>query len=342
MRRLFADQHGLTLVELLVAATIMMLVLGATMTLLTASTRQQRLVEQHNEAQQEVRASLDRLARELRSLASPGDLSAAAVVSGGATQPRAIDRNLGYDLIVKTVDETMVPGSYNATNVKRVRYCLDASATGPGRLWRQTQTWTTASPPPTPGDTACPGSGWKAGEDRVVASAVANRVSGQDRAIFRYAGTAGTITGTDDESRADIARVRADLLVDPDPTRAPRAARLSTAVFLRNQNREPVARFTITGLNTTTRLIDLNGSGSEDPESQQLQHQFYFDPPSPLPSCEDTDTVDPHASCIVPAAARLQFSAPAAGEHTYVLKVSDPSGLVGVTQTKFTYPPPPS
>lgn len=341
MRRL-ADERGLTLIELLVACTIMILVLGATMTLLTASTRQQRLVDQHNEAQQEVRISLDRLARDLRNLASPGDLSAAAVVSGGATQPRAIDRNLSYDLIVKAVADTVPAGSFNATNVKRVRYCLDASAPDRGKLWQQTQTWTSASPPAMPGDTACPGSGWNAGESRVVASDVANRSGGLDRAVFRYAGTGDTITGTDDGARADISRVRVDLYVDPDPARAPRAARLSTALFLRNQNREPVASFTITGINTTTRLIDLNGSGSEDPESQQLDHQFYYDPPSPLPSCADTDTADPHASCILPAAARLQFGVPTPGEHTYVLKVSDPSGLVGTSEQKFAYPPPPS
>ena len=336
------DERGLTLVELLVAATIMILVLGATMTLLTASVRQQRLVEQHNEAQQEVRTTLDRLARDLRNLASPTDLSAAAVLGGGGVQPRAIERNLGYDLIVKAVADTMPAGSLNASNVKRVRFCLDASNPQHGTLWRQTQTWTTVTAPPMPGDAACPGSGWNAGENLALGTAVVNRAGGQDRPAFRYAGPAGTITGTDDGSRADISRVRVDLHVDPDPARAPRAAHLSTALFLRNQNREPVANFTITGLNTTTRLIDLNGSASADPESQQVQHQFYFDPPTPLPSCEDTETTDPHVSCILPAAARLQFIAPSAGEHVYVLKVSDPSGLVGTSEQRFTYPPPAS
>jgi len=334
VRRL-RDERGMTLIEVLVAATLMLIVLGATMTLLTANSRQQRLIDEHNDAQQQVRVSLDRMARELRNLASPADLSAAAVLSGVGTLPRSVERNLPYDLVFQTVADQRAAGSANATNVTRRRYCLDATDPEQGRLWQQRQTWNTAVAPAVPASTACPGAGWDAGADRLIATSVANRAGGLERPLFRYAGEAGAIGATDEASRADISRVRADLHVDPTPGRSPRASHLSTALFLRNQNREPTAAFTITGLNPTTRLLDLNGTASEDPEGQLLDYQFYYDPPTPLPDCA---VESPDASCILPASPRLQFTVPAAGSHRYVLKVTDPSGLAGATEQEFNYP----
>lgn len=338
MRRL-ADERGFTLIEVLVSASLMLLVMGATMTLLSASSRQHRLVEQQADAEQTVRISLDRVSRDLRNLASPTDLSAAAVVAGAGTLPRSVERDLSYDLIFRAVDDTKPAGSLNVTNVKRVRYCLEATNPQKGVLWQQTQTWTTALAPAMPTDTACPGTGWSPAQDHIMATGVVNRADGLNRPVFRYAGNVGTIMGTDDDSRADVYRLRTDLYVDADHLRSPRAAHLATALFLRNQNREPLASLSIIGINTTTRLIDLNGTASVDPEGQLLEYQLYFDPPSPLPDCKQAA---PDASCILPASGRLQFVAPAAGTHTYVLKVSDPSGLVATTVKQFTYPPPTS
>jgi type II secretory pathway component PulJ len=332
------EESGLTLIEVLIAASLMLIVMSATMTLLSASNRQQRLVDEHNEAQQEVRVALDRMARELRNLASPADLSSAAVLSGAGALPRSVERNLPYDLVFQNVRDVRTPGSSNVTNVGRTRYCLDATDRERGVLWQQRQTWTTAAAPLVPADTACPGTGWDDGGDRSISAAVTNRAGGVDRPLFRYAGVAGTITATDGDARADVARVRADLHVDPTPGRSPRATHLATAVFLRNQNREPLASFTITGLNPTTRLIDLNGTASTDPEGQLLNFQFYYDPPSPLPVCDVEPPLTPDPSCILPASARMQFTVPAAGVHRYVLKVSDPSGLIGTAEKEFSYP----
>lgn len=337
MRRT-TDEHGFTLIEVLIAASIMLIVLTATMTLLGASNRQQQLVEKHNEAQQQARTSLDRVARDLRNLASGADLSESEVVFGSATLPRSVERSLPYDLVFRTIDDTRTAGSLNATNVKRVRYCLDTADPNRARMWQQTQTWTTAGEKAMPTETACPllGAGWDTGKDRVVAASVVNRSAGRDRAIFRYSGDVGAIAATDVASRATITRLRADLFVDADALKAPAETHLATAVFLRNQNREPISTFQITPLNYGTRLIELNGTASEDPEGRPLrEYQFYVDPPSPLPVCSGSS---PHASCLRPPSPRAQYVVPDANSHVYVLKVTDPAGLVGISRQEYTLP----
>jgi hypothetical protein len=163
-------------------------------------------------------------------------------------------------------------------------------------------------PPDLPADTACPGTGWTT--QRRVAQNLTNAVG--NRPVFGYTGDAGVITTTDSTSRADVTRVTADLFLDADPARLPSEVELSTSVFLRNQNREPTAVMTGTILNPTTRLIQLNGSASQDPESQSLTYLWFMD-----------GGTDPIGNGIV-----LQYKVPA-GAHTFQLKVFDPAGLEG-------------
>jgi type II secretory pathway component PulJ len=297
------DEQGMTLIELAVAALISLIILGATMTVLAAANRQERLNENQNDAGQTVRTTLDRMARQLRNMASPTDITSLA-----GTLPRAIDRNLPYDLVFKDVQDLKIAGSLNQPNVRRVRYCLNQSVPTNGVLWQQIQTWTAATPPALPGDTSCPGTGWTT--ERQVASNVTNAVG--TRPVFSFTGDAGTITATDDSARADVTRVLADLFVDADTTRPPKAVELSTSVFLRNQNREPSASMTGSILNPTSRLIQLNGSASQDPESQSLSYSWYMD-----------GSTTPIGTGIV-----LQFTVPA-GVHSFQLKVLDPAGLEG-------------
>jgi type II secretory pathway pseudopilin PulG len=303
MSRLRDDERGITLIELLVASTISLIILGATMTVLIVANRQQRLNERQNDAGQVVRTTLDRMARSLRNMASPTDITSVA-----GTLPRAIDRNLPNDLIFKDVQDVKVAGSLNQPNVRRVRYCLNTSTPSNGVLWQQIQTWTTAVPPDMPDDTACPGSGWTT--QRTVATNLTNAVG--DRPLFSYTGDAGVITATDSGSRADVTRVIADLWLDADPNQAPKELELSTSVFLRNQNREPAAAMTGTILNPTSRLIQLNGSASQDPEGQSLNYSWFMD-----------GGATPIGTGIV-----LQYAVPA-GVHSFQLKVFDPAGLEG-------------
>jgi type II secretory pathway component PulJ len=303
------DERGFTVVELAVSAFIALVVFGATLTVLASANTQQRLNERTNDAEQDVRVTLDRMARQLRNLASPNVLT-----SVGSTLPRSVDRNLPYDLVFQDVDQNRPAGTLNSANVRRVRYCLDTTTATNGTLYMQTQTWTAAAAPLVPADAACPGAGWTT--TTIVGQHVTNKVG--DRPVFRYTGDTGLITATDSDSRADISRVEADVFLDLDTAKRPAETSLITSVFLRNQNREPQSAFTLTVTNPTTRTVQLNGSASQDPEGQPLAYYWFV------------DGVQQSTEGIV-----VQLSV-APGTHTFVLHVKDPAGLEGVspTQTK--------
>jgi hypothetical protein len=189
-----------------------------------------------------------------------------------------------------------------------VRYCLNSTTPSNGVLYLQTQTWTTAADPALPADTACPGAGWTT--TTIVTNHVTNAVG--NRAIFTYTGNQGTITATDSLSRSEISRVGANLYVDADTTQVPPETQLSTSVFLRNQNREPVASTNGSQiLNSTTRTIQLNGSASQDPEGQTLSYQWWMD-----------------GTTQIGTGVLVQYKVPA-GQHSFVLKVFDPANLEG-------------
>lgn len=270
---------GFTLVELLVAALVSLLILGATLTVFESMLRQTKQVETQAELETRVRQGTDRLARQLRNLASPADIVTSIQET---TQPKSVDRNLAFDLVFKDVGETLPVGSLNRANVRRVRYCLQTSGAVPGTgitaspangvLWTQTQTWTTVAPPAVPASTACPGAGWST--ERVVADHIVNDAA---HPLFRYSGDAGIVSGTSNAERERIARVQTTVLVDGDTARLPSASQLTSAVVLRNQNRAPIARFTYTLANPVTCGILLNGSASEDPESKALRYEWRID-----------------------------------------------------------------
>lgn len=281
----------MTLIELLVAMALMVIVFSATMLLFQAGANNSRLVDEHNEAQDGARRYSDRLARELRNLASP------SLLTTSTAQPLAVDLASDYDFVFRLVDEVRPAGSANAPNVKRVRYCLGTDAAASRTLFGQEQTWTTAVSPPTASTTSCPGTGWTTSQ--VVAEAVANRSSGQSRPLFVF----------DSPQTARITRVRTDLFVDPTPGRRPVETRLTSGVFLRNQNRVPLASFTVDA-NAATNLVILNGSPSEDPEDMPLDYTWFMD---------DAE---------IGEGVVFTHSAALDGVHTYRLEVSDPAGLV--------------
>jgi hypothetical protein len=71
----------------------------------------------------------------------------------------------------------------------------------------------------------------------------------------------------------DVQGIRAHLFVDVDEAVAPVESEITTRVFLRNQNRVPVASFTaVCGSN---RQVVLNGSASADPEAGALTFAWY-------------------------------------------------------------------
>jgi type II secretory pathway pseudopilin PulG len=314
MTRLRSDA-GTTLIELLIAMILMVMMLGATLVVWDAlqddGDRNQRM----SDGQQVVRQTQDRLARDLRNLASPSVLTDLSTI-----QPNAVERNEPFDLVfLKVADvKSGVPGNLNDANIERIRYCLDAPPAGSGlpagteALYQQRQTWTSASKPATPSATACrDATGWAS--ERVLAQSIVNRTVSPPVPFFRY----------DSTDLTRITRIRTEALVDPDPNRTPPRTSLVTSVILRNQNRVPTADFDVADGTVLNTLI-LNGSKSTDPEKQSLRFTWKIDG-------------SVRSECAVNAVTCITNPL-TPGSHTIELTVSDPAELPGVTSKTTTVP----
>jgi hypothetical protein len=131
---------------------------------------------------------------------------------------------------------------------------------------RQRKNWITATDPafPSAADCSMSTTGWDTHE--VVAQ---NVVNGTGRPLFAYNAT----------DPLKISEIHTSLYVDVNPGTRPVETSLFTTVFLRNQNRAPIARFSAVRSGTS---IVLNGSESEDPEERALYYEWYK-PGSPDP-----------------------------------------------------------
>ena len=302
------------------------MILGLSMTVMISMWHQAKRTERHNDAMQQARQATDRLARQLRNLASPSDTITAAT----SAQPKSVDRNLQFDLVFKDVDEgALTSPLLNPANVRRVRYCLQTSGAVPiagggtastsrGVLWQQTQRTSAtlqALPANAPADLSCPGAGWD--QSRLMADNITNQQPATARPLFRYSDGDGAITTTDAASRERIIRVESDLYVDAEPVSKPEESKLQSSVVLRNQNRAPTAAFTITKLTGCT--VQLNGSASEDPENKRLTYKWSIDGVA-LASDQQNRVV-------------VQTTV-APGPRTFKLEVFDPAGLPATPATQ--------
>jgi type II secretory pathway component PulJ len=281
VNRLRQEEAGFTLIELLLVSVLMIVILGATLTTFQSFQSNADVNARVNDAQEESRRGLDILAKELRNLASPTN-----------DQPQAVKRATAQDLIVQSVAPIRPANSLNTRNTQYVRYCYSATE---ARVYRQRLEWTTANEPPYPSATPCPGAGW--GTTEFVAGNVAN----DGRALFTY--NSSTLTA--------ITEVGATLYVDVNPGRRPAETSIHSSIFLRNQNRVPIARFTAAA--SAGGKILLNGSESEDPEERALRY-FWYDPA--------VSTTTPIGEGIV-----YEYTAPALGNRTLYLIVKDPADL---------------
>ncbi|MEP6953343.1 MAG: hypothetical protein ABI950_04675 [Solirubrobacteraceae bacterium] len=249
------ERGEMSLPGLLVAMTLFLVVLGATLSLFAMSETNNRDTQRRNDAMDRVRSGVDVLSREMRNMASPTP-----------EQPQAIDRASGRDVIFQTVDpvgpNTGTGTNINTANVKRVRYCLDDS----GVLWAQNQRWKNL-PPQAPLDTLCPGtvssanSTWN--DKTVISDQLTNYLAGHSRPLFTFS-PALPLTA--------ITSVHIDAFVDLDTGRNPAETTISSGVFLRNQNRAPSAAFTATA---SAQGLILNASNSVDPEGEPLTYCWY-------------------------------------------------------------------
>lgn len=226
------------LVGLLVASTLFLLAMGATLSTFNLSERFLRNGGERAEAQARVRSAVDRMARELRNVEAPS-----------AASPQVLDVAGRNDVVFRVADSRNPNGGANTANTVRVRWCLDTT----GKLWRATQTWTTATIPAVPATTSCPGS-WSGAT--VVAQDVVNAARGVD--LLAY----------DQTDPKLIKSVRVSLAIDGDVRGGAAATTLGTGVFLRNQDRPPTAAFSVTV--NGQGVLTLNGSASADPENTPM------------------------------------------------------------------------
>jgi len=297
-------QAGFTLIEVNLAMVLMLLVFGATLSVFATMERASARGQNLNESQQQARTATETLAKRMRNLASPSDTT-------NPLDQQPLERAEPQDLIFRTIRGDGAPTTGNPQNLERYRYCLG----GDGTLYEMRDTWA-GTLPALPNTATCDGDtpGWDG-----VRAVVGNVVNG-DRAVFAYQGSPqpgvySELNSVDPEDFPTAIALRTTLWLDPDPEHAPAATTLSTRVFLRNQNRPPLARFTVVAAG---RRITLNGSLSDDPEGNQLLFQW-LDNGVPLTDATG-QTIAPSTSAV------YRFDA-AAGSHALTLKVIDVGNL---------------
>ncbi len=249
---MIGNERGLTLPELLVAMSLMVVILLATLSVFDATHRNESRNQLQNDALEQSRVTIDQVARQLRNLANP--------TSAGTT----IRSAQPYDVIFQTSDPSKT----------WVRYCLKTTGSGAsttGTLYYSV----TAGALTSSEEGACPGTGWPAGFPRVVATNVTNQLDGANRPLFSYS-CATPLAPTqacpaDDHSK--ITYIGTDAFVDINPAKAPAERRVASGVYLRNQNEPPTASFTWAPAGTKT--VVLNASASDDPEGRTLHYYWW-------------------------------------------------------------------
>ena len=291
-------QEGYSLIELLVAMAIITVVVMATISAFVAFHKNERVNRLENESQDQARLTLERLSSQLRNLASPTDYV-----------PASVEKAEPYDLVFLTVDAVKPVGSLNARNIKRVRYCVGAVVNGKAPLIRQQQTWQVVDPPPSYSTASCSSTGaggWE--KTQIAADDVVNTAQSPAVPVFEYTPGPSDVT--------KITAIRADLYVDVNPGQSPKAVDLNTGVFLRNQNRVPVASCTTPIYTGTGKQVALNGSGSQDPEGFNIKEYRWF---------VDGNTGTPDLKGVV------GVWNGSSGTHSFVLEVVDQGGLSAKT-----------
>jgi type II secretory pathway pseudopilin PulG len=304
-------EDGFTVIELLVAATLMVVILGATLTTIERFQRHSNRTAAQNDSQESARVAINKIARELRNGASPAE---------GSTI--GIGRVLGDDFVFQAVDDTGTSGGANVRRAHWVRYCLDSSTPANGKLWRQTFAWTSATAPAIPFGTTCPDS--TVGTKTVLTGNVVNAESPPATAVFSFDPQPPANPSATDLSQ--ITHVQVDLLINTDAKRNPKATRLTTGVYLRNQSTPPVARFDQPSASGSGRVY-LNGSPSTDPLGSSLTYQW----------CDTTGGAACTASTAIGQGVTMQYDSPS-GTRSITLVVTNESGQSDSATQEVTVP----
>lgn len=250
-------QAGFALTELLVSMAIVSIVMMATLSAFASFHKNERQNRLHNESTDMARLAMERMTAQLRNLSGPND-----------NVPESVEKAEPYDLVFLTVDPVKPVGSLNARNIKRVRYCVGAASGGRAPLIRMEQEWQVQDKPPGFSTASCIDDGVGGWEiTAVVANDVVNTTQATPTPVFTYRPAASPLD--------EITSIRADLTVDVNPNEQPAAVSLGSGVFLRNQNRRPVAGCEALATDNGMQVA-LNGSASEDPEGFNLKTYTWY------------------------------------------------------------------
>jgi prepilin-type N-terminal cleavage/methylation domain-containing protein len=294
MRRV-REESGFSLVEMLVAMTMALVVFGATVALLGTFQEDNRRDQLRNEAQDGARNAMDRLARELRDVIAPTTLSFGALEQAGP-----------YSLTFQTIDPTQGPPGKNTLDAMRVRYCLDDENSNDEVLWKQVERWETPTAPALPTASACPDpstTDWESSFQ--LAHYLTNKIGGRERALFKYDPPSPTI------EPAQVVAVEPNLYINPTPSQQrPGETQLTSAISLRNANRQPIAAFTVTPVLGSEPKVILDASESHDPDGLTLTYKWW-----------DGSTL------LASTGQRFETGVLANGTHEFKLEVTNPGGL---------------
>jgi hypothetical protein len=296
----FARAHsGYTVVELLVAMTLGLGLFAGALTILDVFQRDNRFELLRNETQDNARTATDRLAHELRNVSAPSTTEAGALEQAGS-----------YSLTFQTINSTLSKGVLgNVTNAQRVRYCLNDSNPDNEILWRQVERWESAVAPPLPTSTECPDvdpTDWVQSEQLVAH--ITNRVGGQTRVLFVYGPSGASLP-------SEITSVEPTIYTDLNPGGRPGERQLTTTIYLRNQNRSPIAAFTVAEVGK--HQVYLNASESVDPNGLALTYHWWDDGTQLGATSQQVETTEPE------------------GTHTFKLEVKNPGGLTNAAEQVF-------
>ncbi len=285
---------------------LMLVVFGATLSVLDVFQSDSRLDNLRNESQDNARTTIDALARELRNGAAPSTLTPGALEEAGK-----------YRIVFQTIEPTtnaIGPLDKNKTNAIRVRYCLDNSHPSNEILWKQTLKWETESAPPLPTGAStkeCPDPNTADYATKTQAAQhIVNRSGAQTRAAFNYipAGVPANVS--------QITTVEPNLYLDVNPGKPhPGETQLTSAIDLRNENRPPEAFFTATELGKG--IVQLNASQSTDPDGLALSYKWWDNGVALASTSPVTETSE-----LTPGSSQ-----------TFKLEVTTPSGLSATAPT---------
>jgi prepilin-type N-terminal cleavage/methylation domain-containing protein len=289
--------HGFTLVELLVTMTLASVVFGGTLSVVEIFQRQSSYAQRRNENQDNARTALDRLSRMLRNVVAPT-----------ATYVGALEQAGSYSIVFRTVDTS----SESTTHAMIVRYCLDDTTPSDEILWEEVKKLKNSEE--SSGSTATcekSTSGWTSKQQLV--QYVSNELNGKNRPLFEY-GPKPT------EEVTKITAVSMNLYIKSNTGSLPGEAELTTGVSLRNANRKPEAKFTVTNIGRDEMV--LNASESYDPDGLTLTYKWWMN------GAEQSSTAQ------IWQTQKLESKQ----SYTFKLEVANPGGLSSTEERTVTAP----